>query len=147
MKKILFGLFAILAMTLTSCKDEAGLPGAGDPVNVAGEVAGVYTGTWSRTLNTEPDKPSTAEGTITLTQVDDEFYVVTVDSKCADLNVDLSAPANINPRKVFFNSTTTAYGNSFSGKVVDNAVSLDFTLTVKEGRKQYIYNYSFSGSK
>lgn len=148
MKKILFGLFALLAMTLVSCDNKAGLPGPGDPVNVAAAAAGTYNGTWTRTLASNPDNPQVEDGTLVITQVGDEFYVVNVVAKCAGIGLDGQANANINPRYVFFNAVKSDFGNEFNGKIVDgNTATMSFSLTVTEGRKQNVYSYEFNGTK
>ncbi len=153
MKKILFGLFAVLALTFTSCKDEAGLPGPGDPVDVASEAVGVYTGTWTRTLASDPDNPVIADGSLTITQVPDEnglnqYYVVNVAAECAAIDLTAQSNANINPRYVFFNVAKSEFGNEFSGKITDKrTATMTFNLTITEGRKQYVYRYDFNGTK
>ncbi len=167
MKKILFSLFAIMALAFTSCDNKAGLPGPGDPVNIAGKVQGVYEGTWTRSDGTDE---LVADGEINLVQVDDQFYIVNVVSKVADPTfyafkntrvndkgkdedyidykaMDLSAKANINPRYVFFNVVASDYGNEFSGKVVGDNISMSFNSEVKLGRKSYIFSYTFSGTR
>lgn len=158
MKKILFGLIATLAMTFTSCKDEAGLPGGGDPVNVAAEVKGVYEGTWTKTLD-GTDTVEEGEGTLTLSQPNaDEYYVINVEANCATLPVSYDATgkamntaaanANINPRYVFFNVVKTDFGNEFNGTIVDKkTISMTYSISVKDGRKQYVYVYKFTGVK
>ncbi len=148
MKKIFFGLLAMFAMTFVSCKDEAGNPDPGTPVNVAGAVEGTYTGTWTRTDAANADNVVSGTGTLTFTQYNDENYVVTVNAKCTDLGVDFTANANINPAFVFFNALPTDFGNSFSGRVTEEKdASISFAKTIKEGRKQYTYYYDFSGTK
>lgn len=148
MKKIVFGLLAVLALTFVSCKDEAGNPDPGAPVNVAGAVEGTYTGTWTRTDAANTENVVTGTGTLAFVQLNDENYVVTVTAKCSELAVDFTANANINPAYVFFNALPTDFGNSFSGRVTDKKdASISFSKTVKEGRKQYTYRYEFSGSK
>lgn len=149
MKKILMFMFAIMAMTISSCRDEAGNPDPGAPVNIAGEVQGTYVGTWTRTnTSDETVAPQSMEGTLMFTQRNDEYYVVIVKAECPGLSIDLSAPANINPAYVFFNALPTDFGNSFSGKIYDSKeAQLNFKLTVKEGRKQIVYDYAFSGLK
>lgn len=149
MKKILMLMFAFFAMTLTSCRDEAGNPDPGKPVNIAGEVQGTYVGTWTRTNTSDASvAPQSMEGTLSFTQRGDENYVVIVKAECPGLSIDLSAPANINPAYVFFNAISTEFGNYFSGKIYDKKeAQLSFSLTVKEGRKQIIYEYAFTGFK
>lgn len=148
MKKILFSLFAIFALSLTSCKDEAGNPDPGAPVNVAGAVEGTYTGTWTRTDAANAENVVTGTGTLTFVQYNDENYVVTVNAQCSALEIDLTANANINPAYVFFNALPTDFGNSFSGRVTEEKdASISFAKTIRDGRKQYTYYYEFSGTK
>lgn len=148
MKKILFGILAVIAFSLTSCKDEAGNADPGTPVNVAGAVEGTYTGTWTRVESSKPDDIQTGTGTLTFTQLNGENYAVTVVAVCADLDVNYTANANINPAYVFFNSLPTDFGSSFAGRIIDKKdASLKFTKVVKEGRKQYLYDYTFNGTR
>jgi len=157
MKKIIFGLFAILALTFTSCKDEAGLPEPGAPVDVAGECSGTYVGTWSYYATSAPDDVFSYDGSLTLAKRGDENYVVSVVANCSHLEATpldannpwpLVAAANINPAYVFFNAVKTPFGNDFSGKITDKKdVTMSFTQSFKIGRKQYVYSFSFVGTK
>lgn len=164
MKKILFSLLAVMALTFTSCKDEAGLPGPGDPVNIAGECQGLYEGEWSYVSESTPDDVKTYPGSLTLTQRTTEGvaenYVVVLDAACAEFTANpldasnpwpLTAPANITPAYKFFNALKTPFGNEFNGEVKKTDgqydVYMTFKQTIKEGRKQFIYTFTFNGTR
>lgn len=141
MKKILFGLFAIMALAFTSCKDEVELVDPGTPQNPEKDCAGVYTGTWTQTVD---DVATTATGSVTITPTD-SAYVCKVTISCPDFELAETAIANITPAHTFFNTMTTDIAASFYGSVntSDETATINFLRTVKEGRKTTTYYYSF----
>lgn len=157
MKKILFTLLAAVSIILTACNEDPGVLEAGSPVCIAAQVAGTYEGTWTRTLVDSNNEPSQYPGTLTFTQAEAENkdgsvtlqdYIVNVEASCPDLSLSGTEVANISPSGVFFNVVKTAtFGNEFSGKIKNDVATISFSLTIKEGRKQNIYNYTFSGDK
>lgn len=127
---------AVLAMTVTSCRDDAGVLEPGNPVDIASKVAGTYNGTWTR-VQDGTDKVESFDGSLTFTTVniDDkhQYYIVNVKALCEGLKLDAQANANINPVGIFFNSVSTEFGNQFSGKIVDEKdATMEFKLTIKE---------------
>lgn len=138
-------------LTFTACSDdEDGVANPGTPTHPETETAGVYTGTWSRSLLGSEDAPVTEAGTLTF-EASDGAYVTKVTASCTPLKVDYSALANITPSYSYYNnvatSETNGFGVTFSGSIKDGVATISFTKTVKEGRKTYNYNYTFEGRK
>ncbi|MDE5996821.1 MAG: hypothetical protein K2G77_01265, partial [Muribaculaceae bacterium] len=110
-----------------------------------------YTGEWSRQLVGE-ENITTASGTITFTP-STENYITDINVKCQDLNLDLTSKANIAPGAegyIFYNSLKdNGFGTIFSGTIdkADMRISIQFKLSIKEGRKTYTYNYKFTGTR
>lgn len=153
MKTILKTMLLALAVSFTfaACTDdEDGVTNPGTPSNPEIESAGVYAGTWSRSLIGSTDAPKTADGTLKL-EATDNAYVTNVTAVCTDLNVNYASIANITPSFAFYNNVATSSGNgfgvTFSGKADGVSATLVFTKTVKEGRKTYNYKYVFEGQK
>jgi hypothetical protein len=151
MKKI-FGI-ALLALSLgfgfTSCSDDDEPSAPSTPACEA--AAGVYSGTWSRTLNGET---TSAEGTLTFEATDSAATVIS--AKCDEIAVDYSSTANITyaitnegTGFIFTNGVASnGFGATFSGRIsAAGKANISFTKTVKEGRKNYTYTYSFEGNK
>jgi len=157
MKKILFALLAMATLTFSACNEDPGVLEPGNPVCIAAKVAGTYQGTWTQVQADTDNEPVQYSGTLTFTQAEAENYdgsvtlqdyIVNVKAECQELSLDGTEVANIAPNGVFFNTVKTAtFGNEFSGKISNDVATISFSLTKKQGRKQYIYNYSFSGNK
>jgi hypothetical protein len=152
MKKI-FGI-ALLALALgfgfTSCSDddEPAVPST-DPAEAS---AGVYTGTWTRVQGTET---VVEPGTLTFAAADSK-NVTNVTATCAAIDVDYTSAANITyaignagTGYIFTNGTTdNGFGTYFSGRISpEGKATIAYSKTVKVGRKNYTYNYTFEGTK
>lgn len=153
--KTIIKLFCMLVcgFAATACSDSVGIPDAGPVGNPEKEILGTYTGVWTRTLN---DDVVTAPGTITISNAD-KRYVAEVNAKCDDFKFDLTAAANVvnySEGYYFYNQSATSgfalpdkdpkLGDSpFNGRVVNGKATIKFTLTQKEGRKQFNYVYEF----
>lgn len=153
MKTIFKTMLLALAVSFTfaACSDdEDGVTNPGTPSNPEIESAGVYSGTWSRSLIGSADEPKAAEGTLTLA-AGENAYITNVTAVCAELNVDYTSIANITPAFAFYNNVATSaengFGVTFNGKADGMTATISFTKTVKEGRKTYNYKYSFEGTK
>lgn len=162
MNKILNRLFILtaLVMALSSCKDEAEIPGHGKPGNPEKEVAGTYVGTWTKTQRNSTADPVTAEGTLTLTATD-EAYITVVKIGCESASMDFNntssfasteSRANIvnqSAQYVFYNVlTTNGLGTSFNGTVsFGGEATMTFAKTIRQGRVTYTYDYTFTGTK
>lgn len=153
MKNLLKTMFLAFAayLVFTACSDdEDGVTNPGTPIHPEVEVAGIYSGTWSRSLIGSTDEPTTAAGTLTF-EASENAYVTKVSATCTTLGIDYSALANITPTYNFYNnvaaSTTNGFGVTFSGAIKESVATISFTKTVKEGRKTYNYTYSFEGKK
>lgn len=155
MKKILTGMFLLLSVGLgfTACSDDDDDNNKiyDTPPEVV--TAGTYTGTWTR--ETDGVEPATANGTLTFTALSGEnaqTYVTNVKAECTELSLDKESVANITYAGTGFLFSNMAvangFGTKFNGTIsADGVATIAFTLTVKEGRKTYVYNYSFEGKK
>lgn len=138
----------LICIGFASCNNEVGYPDPGPAGNPEKEAAGTYTGTWTRELDGNVVE---AQGTITLTP-SDKAYITNVAVSCPDFGVELSGVANIvnnSSGYVFANqeSKENGFGTVFEGRITNGVATMKFTLTQKEGRKQYLYNYKFTGDK
>lgn len=162
MNKILNRLFllATIVMALSSCRDEAEIPGHGTPGNPEKEVAGTYVGTWTKALRNSTAEPVTASGSLTLTPTDEAYItLVKIDCDATDMGFNNTAVfastesrANIvnqSAQYVFYNVVATnGLGTSFNGTVsFGGEATISFAKTVREGRLTYTYDYTFSGTK
>lgn len=142
-------LLFLVCVGFASCSNEVGVPDPGPQGNPEKEIAGSYTGSFSKILNGEASG-SEGEGTITFTPSDSP-YVTTVNVSCPDLNLDMTSTANVvnySEGYLYYNrEPKNGFGVVFDGRVIDKKATIKFTLTIKEGRKQYLYNYTFSGDK
>lgn len=152
MKSIIKGLFMTIMMCvfLTSCRDDAEFPDSGPVMNPEIETAGVYTGTWTR-VNTTTNEEEVVPGTMTL-KAGNSAYVTEITIQSTDLNLDLTAMANITPggKGYMYQNTMTdnPFGNRFSGNITkDFQIDIFFKVTITEGRKKTTYEYSFVGKK
>ena len=156
MKKIICGMLFLLAtgMGFTSCSDDD------DDITISHnstpeiESAGTYTGTWTK--EQVGGETTTGYGSLVLSATDaegkSEKYITYVTVSAADLNLDKSSNANISYANDFYwfsnMNTTNGFGTKFSGKInADGSATISFSLTEKQGRKTYVFNYSFTGKK
>ena len=151
MNKLLYSLFAVLALSLTfvACSDDDDDDSLSTDVTPEIAAAGVYSGTWTRIYSGDT---LTAEGTMTVTATD-SAYCADFAYYCADFDLDVSSVANIS----YAGSTTKFYyvnassdgnglGANFAGKIIDGEATAMFTITQKVGRTSYSYAYTFAGS-
>lgn len=153
MEKILRNIFMVMALccAFTACSDDDDDNAASVMnQNASAETAGVYSGTWTRTLNSVPTE---AQGTLTLTASDD-VYITNVTATCAELDINLSSTANIlgvNNEYTFYNTYKDngfAAETGFTGTVSSaNEATISFRKVVREGRRTYTYDYTFKGTK
>ena len=156
MKKIICGMLFLLAagMGFTSCSDDD------DDITISHSTtpeiasAGTYSGTWTK--EQVGGETTTAPGTLVLAATDaegkSEKYITYVTVSAAELNLDKSSNANISYANDFYwfsnMNTTNGFGTKFSGKInADGSATISFSLTEKQGRKTYVFNYSFTGKK
>lgn len=139
----------LLCLATTSCQDEIGVVEPGNPGTPAVDVQGDYSGNWTRTLD---GKTQNATGTISFT-AGETNHVVNVRLYCPELKVDFNTVANIAKNNeggyVFANqeASKNGLGATFSGRIKDGNANIKFTLAIKEGRKKYLYDYTFDGNK
>ena len=155
-KSLFFGVAMVLGMTACDNNDE--LPPTGPLDNAEKLVAGTYVGEWTRETD-GTDEVITGAGSITFS-VDSENYgnnvsVMTLNSDIVDLGVTvpLKTVCNItllsSGEFTYWNQTSSnPLGVVFYGKVSTSGVAtINFSKTVRDGRKEVKYIYSFSGSK
>lgn len=148
MKNILKALFLVFAcFGFAACSDEVGYIDPGAQGNPEKEIQGTYTGTWTQEYNGEV---TTAQGTVTFTPTDNA-YVTNVEVSCPDFNIELKGIANVvnfEGGYKFFNqeASNNGFGVVFDGTVINKEASIKFTLSVRSGRYQYLYNYTFAGN-
>lgn len=117
------------------------------------EAAGVYEGTWTRTLlkNSEPTD-DIVDGIGTLTIESDTAYLISLKFECEELGLAQSAIANItysNGGYYYLNySTANDLKCAFTGTIDDEGVNtISFTVTQVDGRRVKYFKYVFSGTK
>lgn len=153
MKKILYVILGLALMggSFTSCSDDK--DGSETlPSNPAQDIAGTYTGTWTREAVSD-GTTVTGSGTVTLTASTNYTGEVSV-AACSEVGLDaMSSVTNVqwnssNTYRFFNYVTTNGLGMTFAGSVA-NATTMEwkFTKTVRSGRKTADYNYTFSGTK
>ena len=152
MKKIIYSLAAMFALSFSfvSCGDDDDT--ISFPTTPEKAAVGTYTGSWTVTSDTETVEGS---GTITLAASSTPYNVdVTIEGSFSTtaLNVSTTSIANIahaNNGFVFNNNTdSNPLGAGFTGKIDESgAIGVNFQKEVRVGRKQYKYNYIFVGKK
>ena len=159
MKTLYSSLFlsVTLAFGMMSCdKDE--LPPTGPQVNAEILVAGTYVGEWTREVD-GTNEVTTGSRSI-IFSVDSEKYgnnvsVITLTTDGIDIGIDdpKKSVCNItilsSGEFTYWNQTSSnPFGTSFYGKVsTDGVATLNYTKTVREGRKEVTSIYSFTGRK
>lgn len=155
-KSIFFSV--ALVFCLTSCNNDDELPPTGPLDNAEKLVAGTYVGEWTREIQ-GTDDVETGSGTITFS-VDSENYgnnvsVMTLTAEGIDIGIDdpKTSVCNItilsSGEFTYWNYTASnPFGTTFYGKVsTDGVATMNYTKTVREGRKEVTSIYSFSGRK
>lgn len=154
MKNIFSGLFLVLALSLgfTACSDDDNdAPVYSTTPEIAS--AGTYVGTWTK--EKVGGETQVENGTLTFAPAEGEEatpYVTTVTAECAALSMKKVSTANITYAGsdfLFSNmNITNGFGTKFNGSISsENEAVISFTLTEREGRKTYVFNYSFVGVK
>lgn len=143
---------ALVAGGFASCSDDDDNGSVSMPASPAKDIAGVYSGEWTRVGLTNNDSTITT-GTITLTDSLDYYGHVTVGAASAVGISEMSSVVNVswnaNNVYTFFNYVTTnGLGMSFAGTVKDGTtMSFQFKKTVRSGRKTSDYMFYFTGTK
>lgn len=156
MKKIICGMLFLLAtgMGFTSCSDDDEDITISHSTTPEIASAGTYSGTWTK--EKVGGETTTASGTLVLAATDaegkSEKYITYVTVSSAELKLEKSSNANISYANDFYwfsnMNTTNGFGTKFSGKInADGSATISFSLTEKQGRKTYVFNYSFTGKK
>ena len=156
MKKIICGMLFLLAtgMGFTSCSDDDEDITISHSTTPEIASAGTYSGTWTK--EQVGGETTTAPGTLVLAATDaegkSEKYITYVTVSSAELKLEKSSNANISYANDFYwfsnMNTTNGFGTKFSGKInADGSATISFSLTEKQGRKTYVFNYSFAGKK
>lgn len=154
MKKILYVILGLALMggSFASCSDDDNDGSVALPSNPAKDIAGTYSGTWTRVAVSD-GTTVTGSGTVVLT--DSTNYVGRVEvSACSEVGLTaMSSVMNVqwnasNTYRFFNYITSNGLGMTFAGSVA-NATTMEwqFTKTVRSGRKTADYNYTFNGTK
>lgn len=153
MKKILYVILGLALMggSFVSCDDDDN-GYISMPANPAQDIAGTYSGTWTREAVSD-GATVTGNGTVTLTANSNYTGEVSV-AACSEVGLsEMSSVTNVqwnssNTYRFFNYVTTNGLGMTFAGSVA-NATTMEwkFTKTVRSGRKTADYNYTFSGTK
>lgn len=154
MKKILYIILglALIGGSFTSCSDDDNDGSVSIPANPAKDIAGTYSGTWTR-VAVKDSATVTGSGTVTLT--DSTAYIGHVSvAACSEVGLsEMSSVTNVqwnasNTYRFFNYVTSNGLGMTFAGSVA-NATTMEwkFTKTVRSGRKTADYNYTFVGTK
>lgn len=149
MNKILKTLFlCLVSLGIASCDNEVGYPDNGPQGNPEKEIEGTYTGTWTKTVS-GAETGDSATGTLTFTP--EGQFITEVLASCSDLDINFSSNANVvnySEGYMFYNAEAkNGFGTSFDGRVINGQATIKFTISIKVGLKQTIYNYTFTGEK
>lgn len=145
-------MFALLAVTVTSCREDADLADPGKAGNPEKEVVGTYTGTWTVSwTDANVDYVEEYPGTVTIS-AGENAYTVVVNAVCPDRTTDLTGSANVvkqSPDYKYFNDIAgNPFGTAFSGIVTpQGSATCEFKITQRSGRKSYVFTYKFNGTK
>ena len=153
MKNLLYSLLAVLALGcgFTACSDD----NADEVINYSTTPekasAGVYVGTWTRTLASDETAVQVADGEVTLAATD-SLGVTDITFNCTDLSLNAISVANVwNSGRGFQfvnNLKSNGLGTEFAGRISeDNQLTVAFTISIREGRSTNTYYYSFEGTK
>lgn len=145
--KLFFLLFACVGMV--SCDDSVGYPDPGPQGNPEKEIAGTYTGTWTRTTQSTQEE-LTGEGNISFTPGESAF-VTDVKVNCTGLNIDMESLANVvnysDGYKFYNQEAKNGFGVPFEGNIKNGVAYIKYTMSIKVGLKQTIYIFTFTGTK
>lgn len=154
MKKFLFSIFAIAALTCTlvACGSDDNDKSYNQTGSPATASAATYSGTWTR--STSDGTPETATGTITLVAGDND-YTTSMSFVCSQFDLNSTSIANITwandgfvfNQDVIDNNPSNGLGAKFSGHITNGIITTKFSLTKKVGRKTTTYYFSFEGAK
>lgn len=152
MNKILksFLFFTMILVTMVSCREDDDMPSPGTPINPEKEIAGTYSGLWTKT-NIGTGAVDELPGVIII-EASDIPYVVTITVKSDDGSIDKSASANVVKKSGgyrFYNEMTNhGIGTTFMGEVsFDGKASINYTVTERSGKRTVKNKYDFAGGK
>jgi hypothetical protein len=154
MKKILYSLFALMAMCtfVTSCGDDDIDWNRGTHSSLPeGTAAGTYTGTWE-VFNTDGvTSEGTFDGSVTIA-AGSSSYTVNVTTVCAEaVAASGETTANIawsnNDLKLFSTVKNGSLETMINGEINSGALNLKFSKSVRSGRTTVTKFYQFKGKK
>lgn len=149
MNKILKSLLliALMAITMTGCREDAELADTGAQGNPEKEVIGTYNGTFFVSLE---ENTTEYEGSITITETGRNIGMMHI--SCPGRKIDVDVAVNImkqNPNYRFYNEiNTNPLGASFAGAITpDGTISMNFKKVERQGRTSYVFYYEFDGKR
>lgn len=150
MKKNLYILMVLMSVVFgfTACSDDDEPIGTQNPET---EVAGTYSGAWTRVLTNssgEVQSTETANGTITIAANRQWVVDVTLNEAqpvIASVMTDIANCSGTSENGYQISNAKGATLGNFSGVVEDGVMSFGFQREEKDGRKTYTATYTFEG--
>jgi hypothetical protein len=154
MKKILYSLFALMAMCtfVTSCGDDDIDWNRGTHANRPETTAvGTYSGTWEVFGEDGVTSEGTFNGSVSIA-AGSSAYTVNVTTVCSEVTAASGeTAANIawsnDDLKVFSTVKNGTLETMINAEIVSGNLNLKFSKTVREGRKTMTKFYQFKGRK
>jgi len=154
MKKILYSLFALLAMCtfVTSCGDDDIDWNRGThSTRPEATASGTYNGTWEVFGEDGVTSEGTFDGSVTIS-AGSSSYIVNVSTVCAaEAAITGETVANIawsnDDQKLFSTVKNGTLETIINGEIVSGNLNLKFSKSVRVGRKTTTKFYQFKGRK
>ena len=154
MKKILYSLFALLAMftLVTSCGDDDIDWNRGThSTRPEATAAGTYNGTWEVFGDDGVTSEGTFNGSVTIA-AGSSAYTVNVNTVCSEAAAATGeTAANIawsgDDQKIFSTVKNGTLATTINAEIVSGVMNLRFSKTVKSGRTSVTKFYMFKGKK
>ena len=157
MKKFLFGIFAVAALSLgfVSCDDDDDIDRGTHKTGAASAFAGEYAGLWtiisSDGVTIEKDS---IDGSVIVAASDTAASIVNITLTCADITAINGKSTDVN---ISWKNSNAKFSNPLSsngiGTLINGEISGDgqldtkFSLSVRSGRSTVTKFYKFTGNK
>lgn len=154
MKKILYSLFALLAMcnVVTSCcNDDIDWNRGTHSTRPEATAAGTYNGTWE-VINTDGvTSEGTFDGSVTIA-AGSSAYTINVTTTCSEVEAATGeTSANIawsnDDQKIFSTVKNGTLATTINGEIVSGFLNMKFSKSVRSGRTTVTKFYQFKGRK